>query len=323
MKHLLFIINPNAGKSAIRNDLFDIIQIFQNGGYEVVTYFTTGPDDAERKVIADGGAYDLIVCAGGDGTLNNTIRGYMSMGEKKTPIGYIPVGTTNDFAKSLNISFKPIEAAQQIMRGEDTGIDVGSFAEKNFIYIAAFGVFTDISYSTKQSLKKVMGHTAYIVEAVRNAMNYKPFTMRAEFDGNVISGDYIFGMVTNSLSVAGFKIRGAKHVVFDDGKFDCLFIRMPTTVEEFQIAITGMLTNNITDNDLFYLTKASHVKIESEQVIPWTIDGEFGGDYKNVEIDNHLKAVSLRIDREAAPGNLGVDPNAQVITPIFKDEENQ
>lgn len=323
MKHLLFIINPNAGKSAIRNDLFDIIQIFQSGGYEVVTYFTTGPDDAERKVIADGGAYDLIVCAGGDGTLNNTIRGYMSMGEKKTPIGYIPVGTTNDFAKSLNISFKPVEAAQQIMRGEDTGIDVGSFAEKNFIYIAAFGVFTDISYSTKQSLKKAIGHSAYIVEAVRNFMNYKPFTMRATFDDKVISGDYIYGMVTNSLSVAGFKIRGTKHVVFDDGKFDCMFIRMPTTVEEMQKAITGMLTNNITDDDIFFRTKAAHVKIESEQVIPWTIDGEFGGDYESVEIVNHQKAVSLRIDREAAPGNLGIDPDAEVIEPIFTDEENQ
>ena len=323
MKHLLFIINPNAGKSAIRNDLFDIIQIFQSGGYEVVTYFTTGPDDAERKVITDGAAYDLIVCAGGDGTLNNTIRGYMSMGEKKTPIGYIPVGTTNDFAKSLNISFKPVEAAQQIMRGEDTGIDVGSFAEKNFIYIAAFGVFTDISYNTKQSLKKAIGHSAYIVEAVRNFMNYKPFTMRATFDDKVISGDYIYGMVTNSLSVAGFKIRGTKHVVFDDGKFDCMFIRMPTTVEEMQKAITGMLTNNITDDDIFFRTKAAHVKIESEQVIPWTIDGEFGGDYESVEIVNHQKAVSLRIDREAAPGNLGIDPDAEVIEPIFTDEENQ
>ncbi len=323
MKHLLFIINPNAGKSAIRNDLFDIIQIFQSGGYEVVTYFTTGPDDAERKVITDGAAYDLIVCAGGDGTLNNTIRGYMSMGEKKTPIGYIPVGTTNDFAKSLNISFKPVEAAQQIMRGEDTGIDVGSFAEKSFIYIAAFGVFTDISYNTKQSLKKAIGHSAYIVEAVRNFMNYKPFTMRATFDDKVISGDYIYGMVTNSLSVAGFKIRGTKHVVFDDGKFDCMFIRMPTTVEEMQKAITGMLTNNITDDDIFFRTKAAHVKIESEQVIPWTIDGEFGGDYESVEIVNHQKAVSLRIDREAAPGNLGIDPDAEVIEPIFTDEENQ
>ena len=323
MKKLLFIINPNAGKSAIRNDLFDIIRVFQDGGYEVVAYFTTGPDDAERKVIADGGAYDLIVCAGGDGTLNNTIRGYMSMGEKKTPIGYIPVGTTNDFAKSLNISFKPVEAAVQIMRGEDTGIDVGSFAEKSFIYIAAFGVFTDISYNTKQSLKKAIGHSAYIVEAVRNFMNYKPFTMRATFDDKVISGDYIYGMVTNSLSVAGFKIRGTKHVVFDDGKFDCMFIRMPTTVEEMQKAITGMLTNNITDDDIFFRTKAAHVKIESEQVIPWTIDGEFGGNYENVEIVNHQKAVSLRIDRESAPGNLGIDPDAEVIEPIFKDEENQ
>ena len=168
MKRLLFIINPKAGRTAIRNDLFEIIMVFSQAGYEVVTYPTQGPEDAERKVRVDGEDYDLIVCAGGDGTLDNTVCGYSKMGHKKVPLGYIPVGTTNDFARSLRISRKPIEAANQIVNGKCTKVDIGQFADKSFIYIAAFGIFTDVSYNTNQSLKKAIGHSAYIIEGIKN-----------------------------------------------------------------------------------------------------------------------------------------------------------
>ena len=229
MKRLLFIINPKAGRTAIRNDLFEIIMVFSQAGYEVVTYPTQGPEDAERKVRVDGEDYDLIVCAGGDGTLDNTVCGYSKMGHKKVPLGYIPVGTTNDFARSLRISRKPIEAANQIVNGKCTKVDIGQFADKSFIYIAAFGIFTDVSYNTNQSLKKAIGHSAYIIEGIKNIGNYKGFNLTAQFDEKVITGKYLYGMVTNTLSVGGFKLRGAKHVVLDDGKFDCLFIKMPST----------------------------------------------------------------------------------------------
>lgn len=294
---LLFIINPKAGRTAIRNDLFEIIMTFSNAGYEVVTYPTKGPDDAERKVREEGNQYDLIVCAGGDGTLENTVCGYMNMGEKKVPIGYIPVGTTNDFARSLKISRKPIEAAKQIVEGNMEYLDTGKFNDKFFIYIAAFGIFTDISYSTKQSLKKVMGHSAYILEAVKNIMNYRTYELEAELDGSVVTGEYIYGMVTNSFSVAGFKIRGSKHVILDDGKFDCLLVRKPQNPSELQQIISALLTNDMYGNEMFFQKKASKVVIRSKQEIPWTLDGEFGGAVKEVTIENLKKQVGICIGK--------------------------
>lgn len=295
MKRLLFIINPKAGRSAIRGDLFEIIMIFSEAGYEVVTYPTKGPEDAERKICADGAQYDLIVCAGGDGTLDNTVCGYMNMGEIKVPIGYIPVGTTNDFARSLRISRKPIEAAKQIVEGKRTNIDVGQFGKKSFIYIAAFGIFTDVSYSTNQSLKKAIGHSAYVLEAIRNIGNYKGFSLTAQFDDMLISGKYLYGMVTNTLSVGGFKLRGAKHVILDDGKFDCLFIRMPSSPAELQQILSGLLQNDIEGNEMFFECKATRVVVESEEEIPWTLDGEFGGSLKKVEILNSKQALTLML----------------------------
>ncbi len=293
MKRLLFIINPKAGKTAIRNELFDIILTFADSGYEVVTYPTTGPEDAERKVVADGADYDLIVCAGGDGTLENTVCGYMRMGEKKVPIGYIPVGTTNDFARSMKISRKPIEAAKQIVSGYDNMIDVGRIGDKYFIYIAAFGMFTDISYSTKQSMKKIMGHSAYIIEALKSIVNFKSYKIRADFDGAVVTGEYIYGMITNSFSVAGFKLRGAKHVLLDDGKFDCLLVKKPENATELQQIISAVISNDIEENEMFFECKAAKITFEAEEEIPWTVDGEFGGSMKNAEICNEKQAVNI------------------------------
>ncbi len=307
MKKLLFIINPKAGRTAIKNDLFEIIMTFSKAGYEVVTYPTTGPDDAERKVICDGADYDLIVCAGGDGTLENTVCGYMNMGENKVPIGYIPVGTTNDFARSLKISRNPLTAASQIVNGTVNNLDVGILDDKYFVYIAAFGIFTDISYSTDQSLKKIMGHSAYIVEALKNITSYKSFKIVADFDGKVISGEYIYGMITNSFSVAGFKIRGAKHVLLDDGKFDCLFIKNPKNAAELQKAVNGILTNDIDGNEMFYSCKASRVSVKCEIPIPWTVDGEFGGEKKEVVVQNYHKSVKLLLCNSYEGEGLGED----------------
>ncbi len=295
MKRLLFIINPKAGRTAIRSDIFEIIMIFSEAGYEVVTYPTKDAQDAERKICADGADYDMIVCAGGDGTLDNTVCGYIKMEEGSVPIGYIPVGTTNDFARSLRISRKPIEAAKQIMTGKRTKIDVGQFADKSFIYIAAFGIFTDVSYSTNQSLKKAIGHSAYVIEAIRNIGNYKGFSLTAQFDDMLITGKYLYGMVTNTLSVGGFRLRGAKHVILDDGKFDCLFVRMPSSPMELQQILAGLLQNDVEGNEMFFQCKASRVVVESEEEIPWTLDGEFGGSLSKVEILNRKQALTIML----------------------------
>ncbi len=298
-KRLLFIINPNAGKTAIKDSLFEIIMVFSEAGYEVVTYPTTGPTDAERKVVADGADYDLIVCAGGDGTLENTVSGYMLMGEKKIPLGYIPCGSTNDFARTVDIPSNKVKAAKDIVNGTPRFLDVGQFAEKFFIYIASFGVFTEVSYSTNQSLKKVMGHSAYVVEGLKDLANIKVYNLNIEFDKETISGEFIFGMVTNSLSVGGFKLRGTKHVILDDGKFDCLFVRKPEKIADVQRLLTQVLTNNIKDdNPLIYMTKSSKVVVKSDDEIKWTLDGEFGGAHKEVEIINHQKALKICLNGE-------------------------
>ena len=302
MKKLLFIVNPNAGRTAIKNDIFEIVMTFQRGGYETVIYPTTGPKDAARKVMADGAGYDLIVCAGGDGTLNNTVNGYMHMGEKKVPIGYIPVGTTNDFAKGLCIPTKPIEAAELIMNSEPVKIDVGSFEDKEFVYVAAFGAFADISYSTSQSMKKVMGHSAYIIEGIKNVANYKAITLKAQLDDMLITGDYIFGMITNSFSVGGFKLRGTKHVVLNDGKFDCFFIKWPKNPAEVQRIVSALMANEYDGNEFFFMAKAARISIESDQEIAWTLDGESGGSYSKVEITDQKKALEMMIDISIAKG---------------------
>ncbi len=297
MRKLLFIINPKAGKSAIKTDILDIIVTFAEAGYEVTTYPTSGPEDAEQKVIADGANYDLIVCAGGDGTLENTVCGYMQMGERKVPIGYIPVGTTNDFARSVGLSRRPTEAALQIVNGQKSAIDVGKLDDKYFVYIAAFGLFTDVSYSTNQNLKKYMGHAAYVVEAIKNITDFHSYNIKAQMDGALVTGEFIYVMITNSFSVAGFKIRGAKHVVLDDGKFDCLLVRMPHTVEELRQVLTAFLSNDIDDtNPMFYSCKASKIVIECDEEIPWTIDGEFGGNKKTAVIENVRQAFDIYLD---------------------------
>lgn len=303
MKKLLLVVNPKAGKTIIRNDFFEIILKFSEAGYNVNVYPTKGPGDAARVVREEGAEYDLVVCAGGDGTLENTVEGYMTMGENKTPIGYIPVGTTNDFARSLRISRKPLEAVSQIINGSENLVDVGKFDDDYFIYIAAFGIFTDISYTTNQSLKKVMGHTAYIVEALKNIINYKAFTIEAELDEALITGEYIFGMVTNSFSVGGFRTIGAKHIILDDGRFDCLFIRKPQNPIELKQIITSVVTNNI-DNEMFFQKKASKVIVRCEEEIPWTIDGEFGGKKKEVFIENIQKSVAIYLEEEYVPDGL-------------------
>ncbi len=303
MKKLLFIINPKAGRTAIKGDLFEIIMTFAGHDYDVSIYPTKGPNDAARKVREDGAKYDMIVCAGGDGTLRDTVCGYMDMGEQKISIGYIPVGTTNDFARSLGISRKPVEAAAQIVNGAEQFVDVGRFEDKHFVYIAAFGIFTDISYSTKQSLKRVLGHSAYVVEALKNIANFKSYKLEAQFDDALITGEYIYGMITNSFSVAGFKIRGTKHVVLDDGKFDCFFIKKPQNPAELQQILSAVLTNgDIEGNEMFFQIKAAKIHIISETPIEWTLDGEFGGETGEVTIINEKQAVGIYHDAGYAKG---------------------
>ena len=216
---MLFIYNPYAGKAQIKGYLSDIIDMFVKAGYEVIAHPTQENGDGIRAARDRKKECKVIVCSGGDGTLDEVVTGMMQQGVK-VPIGYIPAGSTNDFGNSLKIPKNMIKAAELIVNGNKKSFDIGSFNDDTFVYIAAFGIFTDVSYETKQSAKNVLGHIAYLLEGVKRLSSLKSFFMKITCEGEVIEDEFIFGMVTNSLSVGGFKSITGKNVTLDDGLFN-------------------------------------------------------------------------------------------------------
>ena len=216
MKKMLFIYNPNAGTGALKPKLSDVIDVFTKAGYEVTVYPTQKYHDGIEKMESCSDGYDLIVCSGGDGTLDEVVTG-MRKRSYKAPLGYIPAGTTNDFATSLGIPKDILAAADTAVNGIPFPCDVGTFNNDYFIYIAAFGLFTDVSYETKQSMKNILGHLAYVLEGAKRIFNIPSYKIRVIHDGEEIEDEFIYGMVTNSRSVGGFKGIIGTNVVFDDG----------------------------------------------------------------------------------------------------------
>lgn len=291
MKNLLFILNPSAGRKYIKSKLFDIVDIFVKADYNVRVYPTQAKEDAVRIVSEEGWLYDLIVCAGGDGTLDEVVTGCMKCG-CDTPIGYIPCGTTNDFAKSLGIPKDSIRAAKRIVKYDPKPIDVGSFNGDSFAYIAAFGAFTDVSYTTPQEYKNHFGHAAYVIEGIRGIANLNSYHMRMEYDGNVIEDDFIIGMVTNSMSVGGFTTPNAKIAELDDGLHEVLLVKYPTNPLDLQATVTAYFMGEF-NPEYMYQFKAKKIIIESPEPVSWTLDGEFGGNVTYAEIVNLHKAVNI------------------------------
>lgn len=296
-KKMLFIYNPRAGKSQIRSNLLDMIDIFVKAGYEVTAYPTQAQGDGikavtERQI----GYYDMIACSGGDGTLDEVVTGMMQC-EKRLPIGYVPAGTTNDFAGSLGIPRSMEKAARVIVDGRSFRCDVGGFNENIFVYIAAFGLFTDVSYETRQDMKNVLGHMAYVLEGMRKLSKVKSYALKVTSGDRAIEGDFIFGMITNSLSVGGFKKITGDNVKLDDGVFEVTLIRRPGNPVELNTIMAAMVNRNI-DTDLMECFTASELQIESAEDIAWTLDGEFGGRHSRVEIRNYKQALEIRVPGE-------------------------
>lgn len=295
MKQLLFIVNPTAGRTVIKSCLFEIIETFTTHEYEVTVRPSIEKDDIKNIVISQGNDFDLIVCAGGDGTLDQTVTGMIS-GNITTPLGYIPCGTTNDFAKSLGIPKDPVRAARRAVKYMPNPIDIGALKsdihQDYFVYIASFGAFTDVAYSTPQELKNVLGHTAYIMEAVKTITSLKSYHVTITANGQTLTGDYIFAMVCNSLSVGGFRAIGTKDVEFDDGLFEVVLISYPQSPLELQSILTSILMNS--ENEKHITTfKTDHIEFHAEEAIPWDLDGEYGGDHTDVEIEVYNQALNL------------------------------
>ena len=296
MKKLLFVVNGHSGKGQIKNKLLDIIDIMIKEGYHVQGHTTQEREDATKVVREQAKYYDLVVCSGGDGTLDEAVTGMMQS-EVRTPLGYIPAGSTNDFANSLEIPKDMIQAAKTAVLGVPFSCDVGEFNGDYFIYVAAFGIFTDVSYATSQELKNALGHVAYILEGAKRLHTIKSYHMRVEYDGNEIEGDFLLGMITNSTSVGGFKNMTGKDVKLDDGMFEVTLIHKPKNIIELNTIIAS-LTNLKDETDLIDSFRADSVKFYSEEEIPWTLDGEFGGDHKEVQIKDHCKAVDIMINEK-------------------------
>lgn len=298
-KKMLFVYNPKAGKAQIRSKLSDILDIFTTAGYEITIHPTQRRGDAIKVVENRDPKYDLLVCSGGDGTLDEVVTGMMRS-ENHTPIGYIPAGSTNDFGGSLCLPKNMLRAAKVVVKGKNFACDVGSFNEDVFVYIAAFGIFTDVSYETGQDIKNILGHMAYLLEGMKRLSNIRSYPMRVTYGDVVIEDDFIFGMITNSLSVGGFKRITGKNVKLDDGVFEVTLIKTPRNPMELNNIMVSLLNRDI-DTNAMYCFRTSAVTFESKDKVAWTRDGEYGGSHTLVEIENKCKAIEIRADLPDMP----------------------
>lgn len=299
-KKLLFVYNPKAGKAQIKSKLADILDVFAKADYELTVYPTQKKDDAREIVANRDKKYDLVVCSGGDGTLDETVTGMIQSGFQ-TPIGYIPAGSTNDFGGSLALPKNMVKAAQTIVSGRNFPCDMGCFNEDIFVYIAAFGLFTDVSYETEQDIKNVLGHLAYVLEGMKRLSAIRSFPMRVSYEDTTIVGDFIFGMITNSVSVGGFKNITGKNVKLDDGVFEVTLIKRPKNPVELNNIMISLLNRDI-DTKSMYCFRTSELTLESAEPVAWTLDGENGGTHQKVHIKNLQKTVEIRVRSQTEKG---------------------
>lgn len=294
MKKLLFVYNAHAGKASIRSKLADILDLMVKKGYQVTVHPTQWSGDATEVVEQEAPEYDLVVCSGGDGTLDEVVTGMMRVEERK-PIGYIPMGSTNDFANSLRLPRNILKAAKIALDGRRFACDVGRFNDNSFIYVAAFGIFTEVSYQTNQELKNLLGHAAYILEGAKSLLDIEAYNMRVEYEDVVLEGDFIYGMVSNSISVGGFKQIAGKNVLLDDGVFEVTLIKHPKNPLELNEIVASLLTR-VDNTELIYSFKTGQIRFYAQKEVPWTLDGEYGGTHTQTVIKNWYQAVEIMVE---------------------------
>ncbi len=295
-KKLLFIVNPRAGRAKSRAPLFDAACIYSEAGYQLSIRTTRRRGDATRLVERYGADYDLIVCHGGDGTLNETVNGLMRLPAQQRPqISYLPGGSTNDFAASLSISSEPALAAQSAMRMQPRQLDVGRFNERHFVYVASFGAFTHASYSVPQDVKNVFGHFAYILQGVRDLDTLRPYRIRLTTEDEVFDDrdGYLFGAVCNSTSLAGLMKLSPEDVSLDDGKFELLLVRVPKTAAQLQSLTRALLYQEYDDSQGLIFRHVERVTAETEENIPWSLDGEMAPGAQRVDISIEENGIEM------------------------------
>lgn len=273
MKKLLLIMNPYAGQRKANRMLAEIIEIFNRFDYEVIVHMTSGPGNGKDVAKAYAGTVDRIVCCGGDGTFNETAAGILESGVD-LPVGYIPAGSTNDFATSLKLPLDILEAAQNAATGTPQRIDMGSFGGRYFSYVASCGAFTRASYATSQSMKNALGHLAYILGGISEISQIKAHRLRFELpDGQVLEDDYLFGAISNSTSVAGILTISQDRVDMRDGKLELLLIRSPKDAKELTDCLVAIQKQTYNCAMMTFLSTES-VSVMAPAELDWTLDGE-------------------------------------------------
>ena len=284
-------MNPCAGVKKANKVLADILSVFNKAGYENVVYMTQAPGHGAQIVQEKGRDKNLIVCVGGDGTFNEVISGMLTAGID-CPVGYIPAGSTNDFASSLQLPSNPVAAAEAIVKGKPTKFDVGTFGGRFFSYVASFGMFTKSSYATPQNMKNALGHLAYVLESIKELSQIKSWHLKLELEDEVLEGDYIFGALSNSTSVGGVLTLSKELVNLADGKFEVLLVRAPKNPAELSDCVVRLLQQKY-DTPMLTLRAASRIKITAPEDMTWTLDGEMEPGHDQVEVVNHHLAITL------------------------------
>ena len=291
MKRMLFIMNPYAGQRKANRHLSDILTIFNRAGYEVIVHRTAGTGDAEKVARQKAGDVDLIACCGGDGTFNETISGILRSGVD-VPVGYIPAGSTNDFAASLKLPTDPLQAARDIVEGQPVPYDLGSFNDRYFSYVASFGAFTRVSYATPQNVKNALGHTAYLLGSIQEISQIRNEHVRMEIDGEIVEDDFLFGAICNSTSVGGILTLDPRQVDMGDGQFEILLVRMPRNLTEVSECIQAVQSQKY-NCAMITFRSARKVNIWPDPDMPWTLDGERADGQPEIRVENLHLAIRL------------------------------
>lgn len=290
---LLFIVNPRAGRTRSTAPLFDAVAHFCASGYLVDLRLTQAREDATRLARELGGKFDAVVCCGGDGTLNETVTGLMDL-QSPPPLGYIPAGSTNDFAASLHLPDQPLEAARVITASGGRPLDVGSFNGRPFIYVASFGAFTRASYSAPQNVKNDLGHLAYILEGVKDLSTLRPYRASVATEEECFDGEFLFGAVTNATSVGGLVKLKEDQVCLDDGLFELLLIPNPKSIADLQGLARSLLLQDFTGGGVIF-RHVHTLTVQTPEDLPWALDGEFDPGGAQVEIHSLHRRLTFLI----------------------------
>jgi YegS/Rv2252/BmrU family lipid kinase len=300
MKKMLFIMNPFSGTRKANRYLTDIISLFNRADYEVNIRMTDGPGDATKFAQSHCEGMDLVVCCGGDGTLNETISGLLRAGSR-VPVGYIPAGSTNDFAASLKLSTNIMQAAQDIIEGEPIPYDVGMFGDRYFSYVASFGAFTKSSYATPQSVKNALGHTAYVLEGISELSQIRPYHVRMELDNEIVEDDFVFGCISNSTSIGGILTLDSRIVDMADGLLEVFLVRAPKNLTEISECLQALQSQRYNDCAMITFGPTRKVRVFAEGDMPWTLDGEKYDGAEEIPVENVRHAFHLmqKVNRDA------------------------